>query len=311
MAVRQQFLFIFYPTVASRIGKNGLANAQSGLSPCSDMGYRETMDRISTFGFAPPLMPQFVDAVQVLRPISGDPVRRVKNFPDGRITMILRITQGSPESPGSRNGDICVAGPRRFALFKTVAAVPLAVLIRFQPGIAGLFVGSPAEDLRDRVIPIEELWGSEGVRLREAVVLAQGVPEMLNQVQDVLAKRARVVGFASEQIARHAVELMRQSHSAPHVKQVAARLGVTERHLRRAFHASVGVTPKDYLRILRLERVLRASRRGMNWSQAAVDAGYYDQSHMIAEFRKFIGFSPSAFVASEPPTPTLPHSCST
>jgi len=66
MAVRQQFLFLFYPTVASRIGKNGLANAQSGLSPCSDMGYRETMDRISTFGFAPPLMPQFVDAVQVV-----------------------------------------------------------------------------------------------------------------------------------------------------------------------------------------------------------------------------------------------------
>ena len=213
---------------------------------------------------------------------------------------MLRITQGSPESPDSRNGDICVAGPRQYAFCKTVATVPLAVLIRFRPGNAGLFLGSPADDLRDRVIPIEQLWGSEGVRLREAVVVAGGVREMLSEVQAVLTKRARAIGSASKQIAQRAVELMRHPHLAPRVAQVAAKLGVTERHLRRAFHASVGVTPKDYLRILRLQRVLRAWSSGLNWAQAALDAGYYDQAHMIAEFREFIGSSPSAFFASEP-----------
>jgi len=258
------------------------------------------MVRSTTFADLPPLFPQFVEGVEVLRPISVDSMRRVNHFPDGRITMMLRITQGSPESPDSRNGDICVAGPRQYAFCKTVATVPLAVVIRFRPGNAGLFLGSlPADDLRDRVIPIEQLWGSEGVRLREAVVLAGGVREMLSEVLAALAKRARAIGSASEQIAQRAVELMRHPHLAPRVAQIAATLGVTERHLRRAFHASIGVTPKDYLRILRLQRVLRAWGSGMNWAQAAVDAGYYDQAHMIAEFREFIGSSPSTFVASE------------
>lgn len=269
----------------------------------------ETMVRSTTFADLPPLFSQFVESVEVLRPISRDPVHTVKHFPDGRITMMLRITQGSPESPDSRNGDICVAGPRRYALCKTVTAVRLAVVIRFRPGSAGLFLGSPADDLRDRVIPIEELWGLEGVRLREAVVLAQGVGEMLSEVQAVLAKRARAIGSASEQIARRAIELMCHPHSAARVEQIAARLGVTERHLRRAFHASVGVTPKDYLRIVRLQRMLRVSRNSVSWAQAAVDAGYYDQAHMIGEFREFIGSSPHAFVASELPT-RAPRSCS-
>src|SRR5215469_7201477 len=56
---------------------------------------------------------------------------------------------------------------------------------------------------------------------------------------------------------------------------------------------SYGVTPKDYLRILQLQRVLWASRTGMNWAQAALDAGYYDQAYMIAEFREFIGLASS------------------
>jgi len=257
------------------------------------------MVRSTTLADLPPLFPQFVEGVKVLRPISADSVHRVNHFPDGRIRMMLRITQGSPESPDSRDGDICVAGPRRYAFCKTVTTVPLAVVIRFRPGSAGLFLGSPADDLRDRVIAIEELWGLEGVRLREAVVLAQGVPEMLREVQSVLTKRARAIGSASEQIARRAVELMRHPHLVPRVEEIAAKLGVTERHLRRTFHASIGVTPKDYLRILRLQRVLRAWGSGMNWAQAAVDAGYYDQAHMIAEFREFIGSSPSTFVASE------------
>lgn len=181
------------------------------------------MVRSTTFADLPPLFPQFVESVEVLRPISRDPLHRVKHFPDGRTTMMLRITPGSPESRDSRDGDICVAGPRRYALCKTVAAVPLAVLIRFRRGSAGLFLGSPADDLRDRVIPIEQLWGSEGVRFREAVVLAGGVREMLSEVQAVLTKRARAIGAASQQIAQRAVEL--HPHLAPRVEQIAARFG--------------------------------------------------------------------------------------
>jgi hypothetical protein len=68
-----------------------------------------------------------------LRPISEGPLQRLKHFPDGGITLVLRITQGSPEIPDSRDGHICVAGPRRYALIKTVTAVPLTAFIRLQP----------------------------------------------------------------------------------------------------------------------------------------------------------------------------------
>ena len=267
------------------------------------------MDCSNAVGNLPPQLSRFVEGVRVLKPISGVPAYRVAHYPDGGITMMLRFPHGFRQLSGAGNAEICVSGPRQHALFRDFAAVGLTVLIRFRPGVAGLLLGSPAEDLRDRVVPVEEIWGQEGSRLREAVMVTQGVREMLSHVHAFLEKRERAVESRSGQIARRAVELIRHKHIAPRVKHVAGRLGVTERHLRRVFQESVGLTPKDYLRIQRLGRVLRASRGGVNWAQLAVEAGYYDQAHMIGEFREFIGLSPSAYVESQRSTPAISSLC--
>ena len=244
--VRQQFLFIFYRTVASTIGENGHSNAQP-FRGCSHMDYRGTMVRSTTFADLPPLFPQFVEGVEVLRPISGDSVHRVNHFPDGRISMMLRITQGSPESPDSRDGDICVAGPRRYAFCKTVKTVPLAVVIRFRPASAGLFLGSlPAEDLRDRVIPIEQLWGSEGVRLRKAILRARSSRDAQGSTGCLSKTSTRgPIHLGTDPPTCGGTHTPQSSSST--CRTSGSKTWVTERHLRRAFHTSVWCDTKGLL----------------------------------------------------------------
>jgi AraC-like DNA-binding protein len=79
---------------------------------------------------------------------------------------------------------------------------------------------------------------------------------------------------------------------------VAERLGVTARHLRRAFKENIGIGPKEFARTVRLQRAVRAAAatRSNDWAQIAADAGYYDQAHLIADFRELVGFTPGAFV---------------
>src|SRR5690606_667258 len=79
------------------------------------------------------------------------------------------------------------------------------------------------------------------------------------------------------------------------IDRVAAQLGVTDRHLRRAFHEHVGVGPKEYVRSVRLQRVVRLATTSNDWGRIAVDAGYYDQAHLIADFRQLVGVTPGAF----------------
>ena len=77
---------------------------------------------------------------------------------------------------------------------------------------------------------------------------------------------------------------------------MAKRLGVTTRHLRRAFIEGVGVGPKDFARTDRLQRAIRYAETSSDWGRIAADTGYYDQSHLIADFRQLLGLTPNAFL---------------
>jgi methylphosphotriester-DNA--protein-cysteine methyltransferase len=98
----------------------------------------------------------------------------------------------------------------------------------------------------------------------------------------------------ADRLARSALELLARTEGERSVEQIARRIGVSARHLRRAFRESVGVAPKEFARMLRLQRALRATGCD-SWTERALHAGYYDQSHLIAEFQDLIGMTPSAF----------------
>jgi AraC-like DNA-binding protein len=78
------------------------------------------------------------------------------------------------------------------------------------------------------------------------------------------------------------------------VRAVAVDLGVSERHLRRVFRETVGMSPKAFTRLARFQRALGAARKDarLSWASIAAAAGYYDQAHLIAEFRAIAGVTP-------------------
>jgi AraC-like DNA-binding protein len=86
--------------------------------------------------------------------------------------------------------------------------------------------------------------------------------------------------------------------SRANVNAVAVDLGLSERHLRRVFHETVGVSPKAFAKVMRFRRALRVARDGgrANWTSIAAAAGYYGQAHLIAEFRAIAGVTPRALL---------------
>jgi AraC-like DNA-binding protein len=77
------------------------------------------------------------------------------------------------------------------------------------------------------------------------------------------------------------------------VHAVARSLHVSERHLRTLFTAATGLTPTAFVRLDRVRSVLAKP----GWSR------YYDQSHMIAEFRRVMGVPPGAYARGHRPDP--------
>jgi AraC-like DNA-binding protein len=64
------------------------------------------------------------------------------------------------------------------------------------------------------------------------------------------------------------------------------------------FHEAVGVSPKAFATLVRFQRALDVARNdsGATWANIATASGYYDQAHLIAEFRAIAGVTPRALL---------------
>lgn len=245
-----------------------------------------------------PLLGRLVEEVQVAGFVAGRPLEQVERWPDGTFSMLLRVTDGVASN--GYQGDLSIAGPRTRALYKTVRPVPLSVGIRFRPGAAAAILGVPADELTDRIVRIDELWGAEGVLLRDRLLSAQRVEDMLPLLEAALHARAnRVREPSSARIARRAVRLVAESTTLVRVGELAAKLGVSTRHLRRLFIETVGIGPKDFARVVRFQRAVFAARTARSWTTVAMDAGYYDQAHMIGDFQDLVDTTPRTFMGRE------------
>ena len=97
-----------------------------------------------------------------------------------------------------------------------------------------------------------------------------------------------------------AVETAIETAGLISVSGLARRVNLSSRQLERRFLDSVGMTPKRFCRIRRFQRVLQAMEEpGANWADAAVQCGYYDQAHLIRDFRRFSGLTPACLLGAD------------
>lgn len=229
---------------------------------------------------------RFVEDVRALAPVEGH--LRHTWLPDGRTSLVFRVLDDG------RRGDVSLAGPRTCARIKDLSGVARAVIIRFKPGWAVPLFGVAANEVTDRIVPLEAVWGDAGADLYGRLVETDDVATLLDCVSGVLVQRARrAFESSSARLARRAARLLEDGEAR--VDRVAARLGITDRHLRRAFTEHVGVGPKHFARSVRLQHAVRLSTSSNDWSRIALDAGYFDQAHFIADFRQLMGVTPGAF----------------
>lgn len=234
---------------------------------------------------------RFVEGVIAVAPEGGR--LRYDWLPDGRTTLVFRALDGG------RRGDLAVFGPRTRALFKQAEGVTRGLVVPLRPGWTDALLGVPAHELSDRVVRVASLWGRVGREL-DAALLAAGDPRELFERMSAAfgARLAFAFESSSARLARRAARLLERGEVR--VDRVAAQLGVTSRHLRRAFRQHVGLPPKEYARQARLQRALRLAT-GSNggprdWGRIAAEAGYYDQAHLIGDFRDLVGLTPGAFL---------------
>ncbi|WP_325372944.1 helix-turn-helix domain-containing protein [Dokdonella sp.] len=206
------------------------------------------------------------------------------------------VVRFGPALPGGV--DVHAMGPGRRVLRKFIRAGHRAILVRLRPGTYHAALGVPAANLSGHPIALDDLWGhTRTQRLLEQLAGEPDARAAATLLERAIKERtdcATLVG-ATPRFLHKALQSLQTSG----VTTVAHELGVSERHLRRVLQQTLGVGPKTYARLKRFARAVHAAQsgRGIHWSAIAADAGYYDQAHLIADFRSIAGTTPQLLLA--------------
>lgn len=176
--------------------------------------------------------------------------------------------------------------------------------VQFRPGAALAFVDAPSDAIVDRLADEAVLRRSLAVEIARTVHGADPVDRLeLLQVALVRALAGRNTRGPSP-LVRTAVGLLATEEDVTRIEALADQLGVSRRQLERRFRAEIGVTPKALAMVMRFRRVLDAiERRSEDWTAIALRCGYFDQAHLIRDFKRFTGRTPGSL-----PVPGAPFS---
>jgi AraC-like DNA-binding protein len=160
--------------------------------------------------------------------------------------------------------------------------------IRFRPGRAAVALRAPLTLLTDARVPLRDVTKS----------FPELNPDRIENVENAL--RSMLADAKSDPRVDAAVEAIIGSGGRSSIEAVAEASGVSRQHLARAFAHHVGVSPKTFARVMRFRRAVALARDGREgWADLAAELGYFDQSHLIADFREFAGETPVPFFLSQ------------
>ena len=228
---------------------------------------------------------------------------RERVLPTGTVELVfdlrnerIRIFDDEHDTVGGCFGGAIVTGAQsRYFVLETSQQSAVAG-VHFRPGGAYPFLGLPLGKIMDGHVGLEDIWGQQAFELREQLQEAQTSSMLFAVLETALLERLQEP-TASYLAVVDAVGQISAGPSISRIRQISDSTGYSPKRFIRLFHDAVGLTPKLFCRVQRFQMLLDGIVGGghIEWSRAALDCGYCDQSHMIRDFRAFSGLTPLAY----------------
>jgi AraC-like DNA-binding protein len=214
-------------------------------------------------------------------------------LPDGRAELIFHY--GDPFARRSIDSGVAV---QPAAIFVGQVTGPVCLqprgrvgvaAIRLRPEATGVF-GPAAGEITNRFEPLDSVARAGGV-IGELAAADDDRGRL--QVLERFVVTAAIAAPRPE--VAFAVNCLIRRGGAISIEALSSIAGVARRQLERRFHTDVGLSPKAFARLLRINRAARLVLAGQSAADVAVACGYFDQAHMSNDFRRLTQHSPVAW----------------
>lgn len=222
-------------------------------------------------------------------------------LPKGRAQLVVNLKEDRTRTYDERG--VCVVSPGavvsglgpRFEIIDTDEQEHVVGVV-FRPGGTTAFFRDSAFAMRGRDVPLEALWGVAGTALLREALLEAATPEAALDVLEHALLQARH-GREPHPAVTFALTRFDRQPEVARVGAVTDAVGMSAKRFIERFKAEVGLTPKQYCRLMRFQRAVSAAHADvdLDWRDVALACGYFDQAHFIHDFREFSGLTPGGY----------------
>ena len=228
-------------------------------------------------------------------------------FPDGNTEIIFDLSENTQyiyDNESLREIQACryawVSGVRTRSITIPSGRGSRMLIVAFKKGKAYPFYPTPMSEIANQVVSADLIFGRSIVYLREQLLASASIEELFLRLETFLLRQLN--GALANETRAHCIEYaLRHIVNQPNVlslQHLYDHIGYSQKHFISLFKEQVGVSPKQYLKLMRFQRVIMEIENHVpiHWSNFAQENGYYDQPHFINEFKSFSGFTPGEYI---------------
>lgn len=168
------------------------------------------------------------------------------------------------------------------------------ISVRLKIEQARNFLSGPLEEYKNKIVDLRDLYTAKQLLPLERLCESKNPIQHAGFIDDFL------LGVEKTRTASSIDFLLREIHRLKgdiRLSEMADFTGMNPHGLRKLFAREVGMSPKEYTKIVRFNHVAHAMETQSNQklTEIAYDMGYFDQAHFIKDFRSITGLAPKAF----------------
>jgi AraC-like DNA-binding protein len=222
-------------------------------------------------------------------------------LPRGAVTVIFDVGQRQQLNFYEADGKtrLCVppafiTGPHTASYVSNIRADEPVMAVHFRPAGAFPFLGIPLGDLKDAYVGVDEIWGSDGRVLHERLIETASAKTRFHILEQFLLSRPSLSVDRQPGVAAAIAAI--ENDPSVRMADIRHQVGMAAKRLIGLFRAEVGLSPKAYARVRRLQAALQLLGGGrMGGARVAAEVGYFDQAHFVRDFESFTGMTPSRY----------------
>lgn len=221
-------------------------------------------------------------------------------IPDGYAEIILNLgTAYSWKSTAYQTEclikDTHIVGQRNASVSVKLPPYLYQIGIKIKPQAMHSFLNLPVSQLANHLIHTNDLFDPTLTHLADKLFASEIESEQKQSLDAYFLQKLKSP-VVIDAITGYCVNYITARKGLARMDALKNILGIDYRTLERRFKTRVGLTPKEFARVIRFKNVYKAFRKNQATDNAYfLDWGYYDQSHYIKEFKQFMGNTPSAY----------------